>query len=228
MQTSTYLIVNQGSPFQKGDIISLKKTIHIIGRSIVSNSDHILFENIYVSRQHAAIIQKNHSYYIKDLNSKHGTFVNGTKLDVESEYRLKHGDQISLSDGFIQLIFQHISNDETLELTSLSLIEPSAPSVSIDVHKQEIIYNNQIFTFSEKEFLCIVRLLNEVNQFIPKEEIKKAVWSERTLDRDGIPDASAEELNALMYRIRQKTSSIFLIENIRGKGYILTINNSNH
>jgi phosphoserine phosphatase RsbU/P len=59
-----------------------------IGRS--TNNDLVLPKH-YVSRAHAEILVRDGEYVLRDLSSKHGTFVNGTRIE---EVVLNHGDRI--------------------------------------------------------------------------------------------------------------------------------------
>jgi phosphoserine phosphatase RsbU/P len=61
-----------------------------IGRS--SNND-LVFTQMNVSRMQAEILIENDEYRIRDLGSKHGTYVNGVRVD---EAKLAHGDRIQL------------------------------------------------------------------------------------------------------------------------------------
>ncbi|NOZ63824.1 MAG: FHA domain-containing protein [Caldiserica bacterium] len=55
-------------------------------------------DDLHVSREHALILydQKGKKFFIKDLGSKHGTFVNGTEVKEGEERELKEGDHIRL------------------------------------------------------------------------------------------------------------------------------------
>ena len=48
-----------------------------------------------ISRQHFKIYTNDHKYFLKDLNSSNGTFLNGFKI-VQS--RLNHGDIIKVGE----------------------------------------------------------------------------------------------------------------------------------
>lgn len=58
--------------------------------------------NTSISRRHAEIRQKNGAFYLVDLNSTNGTFLNGQKLSPNQEMILKSGDRIKLSDEEFQ------------------------------------------------------------------------------------------------------------------------------
>src|SRR5215470_19725686 len=49
-----------------------------------------------VSRRHCIIVQDEHGFKIRDLNSRNGTLVNGTPI---REHQLTHGDQITIGDS---------------------------------------------------------------------------------------------------------------------------------
>lgn len=49
-----------------------------------------------MGRKHAILSYKNNKYYILDLGSKNGTYINKVKLKGEGE--LKNGDQVKIAD----------------------------------------------------------------------------------------------------------------------------------
>ena len=51
-----------------------------------------------VSRKHAEIIKEGRNYYITDLNSMNGTFINGQRIQGGVKQELSDGDHIMLSD----------------------------------------------------------------------------------------------------------------------------------
>jgi pSer/pThr/pTyr-binding forkhead associated (FHA) protein len=71
-----------------------------IGRSSKSN---IVVEDILASRNHALIQKIKIAYFIKDLNSTNGTYVNNRKIPNDMYVKLKHGDVIRI--GKARLVF---------------------------------------------------------------------------------------------------------------------------
>lgn len=53
-----------------------------------------------ISRLHAQIEYKEGSYYIKDLGSSNGTYLNGVKLEVEQPYLIEDGDKIAFAVAY--------------------------------------------------------------------------------------------------------------------------------
>ena len=76
----------------------------ILGRSPEAN---IVIESTEISRLHAKLINSPSGFFICDLNSTNGTFLNGDLLESEQVFQLKANDRINL--GEIVLLFQTIS-----------------------------------------------------------------------------------------------------------------------
>ncbi|MFG1735601.1 FHA domain-containing protein [Paenibacillus sp. 843] len=224
MDKSSFLMVERGNPYERGDVIAMTKPITVLGRKGQHFDPDIAFDNIFVSRRHAALLYRNGKFSIKDLNSKHGTFVNQKRLDPHDEIPLQHGDTIVLAGDLIVLSFSILSMDETMDITplikQLAAVEASG-GLRLNPFKQELVYGEDVYAFSEKEYKCMELLVNHQGQFVSKDQLKVYIWPERSCGTDEVPDVSSEELNALIYRVRKKTRGILDIESIRGKGYIL-------
>lgn len=77
--------------------VPLEKSHTIIGRSL-ELTDFALPEVLSMGRVHAEVIKEDLSYYLVDLNSKNGTFVNGRRLDPQKRAPLKEGDVIKFAN----------------------------------------------------------------------------------------------------------------------------------
>lgn len=71
-----------------------------IGRS--SDNDKVIKISTSISRHHCQITKAGEKYYILDLGSKYGTFLNGVKCKKSARYEIRNGDNIRLSTyGFM-------------------------------------------------------------------------------------------------------------------------------
>ncbi|MDQ0246427.1 DNA-binding winged helix-turn-helix (wHTH) protein [Bacillus fengqiuensis] len=226
MNTSSCLIIERGTPFEKGEVIPLHSVPIILGRKGKEWEPDVSFNNAFVSRQHASIYYENGQFYLKDLSSKHGTYLNEQLLEPNHSALLKEADKISLAKDIIVLSFSSSNLEETLELTIFAMEEQTNPSLEwkLDPLKQSLIVQGSHYTFSEKEYKCLEILFEKRHQFVSKEEVKEYVWPERIYSPEQTPDVSSDELNALIYRIRRKIHEGISIETIKGKGYILSVN----
>lgn len=51
-----------------------------------------------ISRLHGKISKEGGVYYLTDLNSTNGTFLNGGRLEVNEKARIRSGDQVGFAD----------------------------------------------------------------------------------------------------------------------------------
>ena len=94
-------------------ILKTKKSI-LIGRS--PDADFRI-RDYKVSKHHARIVNKNNKYYIIDLNSTNGTFVNNKKIKPKAYIPLKETDEIRISLKVFKI------NGETTDLSEYSSIK---------------------------------------------------------------------------------------------------------
>jgi phosphoserine phosphatase RsbU/P len=83
----TLLLIKDG----KQQTVPIEGTPVSIGRRA---SNHIVLKNPHVSRDHAIIVQELTDYYLVDKGSKHGTFINGERIQrkrLEPNDRLEFG-----------------------------------------------------------------------------------------------------------------------------------------
>ncbi len=60
----------------------------------------------YVSRRHAQIIRARNGYFIADLGSSNGTYVNDQLLSPQRQRLLRNGDQITIGEVVIQFLLR--------------------------------------------------------------------------------------------------------------------------
>ena len=74
---------------------------------IAGNSDavDIKLENRFVSRRHFQVRFASDVFYISDLGSTNGTYLNGNKLNPNEEQILRDGDRVGLAVDEVLLIF---------------------------------------------------------------------------------------------------------------------------
>jgi serine phosphatase RsbU (regulator of sigma subunit) len=81
--------------------LSLNHTPYTVGRKVDRD---LVIADPRVSREHAAIVAENGEFFVVDLGSKHGTYVNGLKVERQ---KLQHNDRVEFGARDIAyLIFQ--------------------------------------------------------------------------------------------------------------------------
>ncbi len=82
-----------------------------------------------VSRVHAEIIVEHNTYYLIDIGSSNGTYLNGNKLENHTRYLLNLGDRIDLgNENKVTFIFQYKqqSQQTAIATNQTTTIQPQA------------------------------------------------------------------------------------------------------
>ncbi|GIY04680.1 e3 ubiquitin-protein ligase rnf8 [Caerostris darwini] len=85
-----------------GELITLTSDRLLIGR--YQRTAQIYFEDVHVSRRHCIMRIKDNCWYLRDIRSKNGTFLNGIKLEPTNKYRLRNGYKIYLGKPEYDLV----------------------------------------------------------------------------------------------------------------------------
>lgn len=80
-----------------GQTVMVNKTQFVLGKS-QNQADFCITDNQTVSRRHAVLFENHGSWYVDDLNSLNGTFLNGRKITAGQAAAVRDGDEIRLSD----------------------------------------------------------------------------------------------------------------------------------
>jgi phosphoserine phosphatase RsbU/P len=118
------LVIRDGENSRTLDIATLPFTI---GRQ--PDSD-LFLPHTQISRYHAVLHRDDDGYFIQDLGSRHGTFVNGIRRETA---RLQPGDRIELGVSGITLLFHnaldpHVSTTRNL----LNRLSPASPASELE------------------------------------------------------------------------------------------------
>ena len=113
------LIFVQGSE-QKN--IVLNRTPFTVGRKVDKD---LVIADPRVSRDHAQIMQQGQDFFIEDLGSKHGTFVNGERIQRQ---KLERGDRLEFGardSAYVLFNPAHATSNTAREfLSQISVIKP--------------------------------------------------------------------------------------------------------
>ena len=102
------LLVQGGS--DEGATVPLNEGMTLIGRTSLSD---IVVDQPGISRQHAAIRGDAEGFWISDLGSRNGTFVNDVKVGQEPQ-RLRNWDRVELAGMTTHWVF--MESEETIEI----------------------------------------------------------------------------------------------------------------
>ncbi|MDQ6417981.1 FHA domain-containing protein [Paenibacillus sp. LHD-117] len=225
MESYACLYVVRGEPFPTGTCVNLSEDETVVGRKSNQLTPDLAFTNAFISRQHFVIRKEKDKAVLYDMGSRHGTEINGERLTPHQPYTLNNFDIIKLANGMTVLHFSYLFADQTLDIEPLSItrrLQVAELQLTIHWEKRECVVEGKRIAMSEKEYLLIRVLHENVNRLVPLDVIKSSVWPERSPGEEGVPHVSLDELNALIYRLRKKYGKdTFLISAVRGSGYML-------
>lgn len=101
---------------KQGKVIAIDRAVVLVGRG--SDCDAIITDSQKISRRHCCLVQVDNTYYVRDLGSMNGIWVNGER--VTRENLISTGDRVQIGD--VEFLFHpnaRIEQKKTL---------PSAPA----------------------------------------------------------------------------------------------------
>ena len=182
----------------------------VIGRDRACD---VVLDNRLVSRRHAEIYWQDGDCFIRDLDSKNGTRINGQAL--KHDKRLQDGDEVQVALRF-KLAF--VSEDATADLAW----ESRPRGIELNPATRAVALNGQVMDppLSYKQFRLLHVLWKAGGGVVSRTEIKRAVWPQ-----DAPDGVSRQSIDALVRRLRETLAALdphteYLVT-VRGHGYRL-------
>lgn len=224
-----FLIVEKGEPYRSGEALPLGRDKVWLGRASQEHQPDFSFRSLHVSRQHATIEYRGGAYFLTDLDSRHGTSLNGEQLAPGEPRKLKDRDRIGLAREEVMLSFVTavVTKSETWDYPPSRPEEaaqkPGCPIV-LDRERRQVTLDDKPLALRGKLYDFLFLLYRHLGYAVSDREIKKAVWPERELGSDGMPLVTDEELTTLVYRLRKRLAPHGnLVRTVPGYGYMLDL-----
>jgi pSer/pThr/pTyr-binding forkhead associated (FHA) protein len=187
--------------------------VYTIGRD---SSNDLIIDHALASRRHARLERTEAGFYVHDLNSTNGTFVNGELL--QGTHLLADQDQVVIADTIITFRDPEATARGPLPSEVLRALRDEE-ELRVDSRAKEVYIREQLLAppLTVKEFQLLELLYNRKGQVVSKDEIAQAVWDYEVFDYNAI--------DALVYRLRHRieenpSNPRFLLTQ-RGFGYKL-------
>ena len=223
------LIVEEGDPYEKGSEIGLPSSHILIGRPWKDHQPDIPFTSLYISKKHASIDFDQNRCIINDLDSKHGTQINGIPIQPYQPCFITHGDLIGFAQGIVNLRVCAVYDSEvenTIDLIQSNTNKnDSNSSLLIVTQRREVFIEGNKISLFGKDLTLLLVLFENRNRALSYNEIKAKVWPERPMGIDSnVPDVGNDEITALVYRLRKRLNNFgSLIVSIPRYGYRLDL-----
>jgi hypothetical protein len=161
-----------------------------------------------VSRHHTQLELGAEGVTVVDLDSKNGTYLNGSLL--QDSVTLEDGDEIQIA---IAQHFIFLSSDATMPLEELPL-EMFQHRLQVDIGARRVWVNEEEITppLSASQFNLLQALYQQAGEVVSRQEIISAVWEDA---EEGVTE---QALDALVRRLRDKIAEID-----SSREYIITV-----
>lgn len=204
-----------GSPGLQGRL-SLVDAFYALGRRCSSTHADVVLGNPYVSRLHAQITQDRDRFRIRDLRSKNGTFLNGSRIDQDGQW-LQSGDKVEIPIDEVVLTFKEDDGFITRALPQ------TMAELVVDPNSREVwVGGNRLSPLlSRKEFDILQLLYEQRGKACSRDAIAAAGWPKRA-DKDVAEQEIDQYIRRIRRRIEPAPSRPTFITTVRGYGYKLT------
>lgn len=151
------LIINNQNNFDISDSFTFENNIKnwfknkskvIIGRHV--ECDVVLSNDFSISRQHAVISLENNRYYIEDLNSTNGTFVNGERIHNKTLLFEQDSVLIGLHKFSLRFGYSDLRNESAIKAVNVQKFYPSK------IKNQAVGLHNISFSIPNKSFVALM------------------------------------------------------------------------
>ena len=164
---------------------------------IAGNSDavDIKLENRFVSRRHFQVRFESDVFYISDLDSTNGTYLNGRKLNPNEQQILRDGDVVGLGVDEVLLVFSGpVGTVRTVRIDTPFIARASSGNdgdLVVDSSSRDVwVRDTKLPPLPRKEFDILECLFQNRGLAVSRDDIAAAGWPERP---DDVPNADIDQ-----------------------------------
>ncbi|MCI0711474.1 MAG: FHA domain-containing protein [Chloroflexi bacterium] len=206
------LIITDGE--QTGQRWTIQEDEYVIGRG--GECDLVLPER-QVSREHVRIYREGDKFYLTDLDSKNGTWVNEIQLQNNTT-QLHDGDEINVAMA-VRMLF--VGSESTVPLV-LEKIQAQKGRLKLDRDARRVFIDDHEVDppLSLPQYRLLELLYDGAGAVRTRDEVVNAVWPDAM--GEGV---SEQAIDALVRRLRDRLSEIDndhqFVVTVRGHGFRL-------
>ncbi len=204
------LLMQGGS--NSGETIALNTSHTTLGRQ--SDND-VVFDEALASRRHAVITETQNRFFIRDLGSTNGTYLNDQRIGSD-DHPIENGDVIRLGGGSISAVFTE-GGGRTMRLSTL---EPPVTDIVVDARARQVYIRGERLEppLTRKQFDLLMLLEGRRGEAVSRDEIANSVWPERPQGDVGNHEIE-QSVRRVRVRIEDDPSNPSRIVTVRGYGY---------
>ncbi|GAB4468494.1 MAG: hypothetical protein Kow00124_02670 [Anaerolineae bacterium] len=175
----------------------------------------IVIPDSRVSREHARVFRREGAYFIEDLHSKNGTYLNAIRLEGEQE--IHEGDEIQIA---LAAKLKFIGTEATVPLVFEEHMD-SEHGLRLDPHTRQVTIDGRLLDpqLSLYQYRLLELLYQRSGGICTRDDVVRMVWPDAV--EEGV---SEQAIDALVRRLRDRLAEISdhqYIVTVRGHGFRL-------
>ena len=180
-------------------------------------ANDLVIDHKLASRRHARFEQDETGFYIRDLDSTNGTYLNGER--VVDRQLLRNNDEVWVADTVMVFRDPEATMKGTPPPVARRRVLEPEEELRVDSKAKEVWLRGKLLDppLTAKEFQLLELLYRHKGEVISKEGIAQGVWDYEVYDYNAI--------DALVYRLRHRIetdpSNPRYLVTVRGFGYKL-------
>ncbi len=206
----TLIVQRQDKPDEE---LQWEQPVLTVGRDPTND---LVIDHKLASRRHARFERDDAGFYVHDLDSTNGTYLNGQP--ISGTQLLRNNDEV----GFVDTVVIFRDPEATVKgmppIARQRVVEPEE-ELRVDSRSKEVYLRGRLLDppLTAKEFQLLELLYQRKGEVISKEGIAQGVWDYEVYDYNAI--------DALVYRLRHRIEADpsiprYLVT-VRGFGYKL-------
>lgn len=212
--------MNQDSPMlviQNGQLAGQRWLIDrdrvVLGREL--GSADLMLPERQISRRHAELYRKEDGFWLRDLGSKNGTFVNGKEIKESAPVKLTDGDEIQIA---LSVKIAFVGSDATAPLNARPIsksMKAAVRGLRIDKEGRRIFVAETELDppLSAQQYRLLELLMDANGALVQRQALVESVW-----EGESAFGVSEQAIDALVRRLRDR-----LVEVDPDFDYVVTV-----
>ncbi len=185
----------------------------VLGREL--GSADLMLPERQISRRHAELYRKEDGFWLRDLGSKNGTFVNGKEIKESAPVKLTDGDEIQIA---LSVKIAFVGSDATAPLNARPIsksMKAAVRGLRIDKEGRRIFVAETELDppLSAQQYRLLELLMDANGALVQRQALVESVW-----EGESAFGVSEQAIDALVRRLRDR-----LVEVDPDFDYVVTV-----
>ena len=175
----------------------------VLGREL--GSADLMLPERQISRRHAELYRADDGFWLRDLGSKNGTFVNGKEIKESVPVKLSDGDEIQIA---LSVKIAFVGSDATAPLNARPIsksMKAAVRGLRIDKESRRLFLAETELDppLSAQQYRLIELLMDANGALVPRQSLVESVW-----EGENAFGVSEQAIDALVRRLRDRLGEL--------------------